>query len=244
MKTWRDEAIVLSAIRHGESDAVLDVLSAAHGRARGFVKGGSGRRQRAVLQAGNRVSVTWAARLEENLGRFTVELVSSPLGHLLGDGARLAALSAATAVIAATVPEREAVPGVHTALEALLSLIAVEHTQQCDWAAALVHLEVGLLATLGFGLDLDSCAATGTAANLVYVSPKTGRAVSVMAGRPYHDKLLPLPSFLRGENSLAPDRESVADGLRLTRYFLDRHVWSVHGRGQPPARERFAARFA
>ena len=234
---WQDEAIVLSATRHGEADALLDVMTRSHGRARGFIKGGLSRRNKANLQAGNQLSVTWRARLEENLGRFTVELLHSPLGLMLGDGARLMALSAVTSVVATTMPEREPHTGVYSGLLAVIDLMENEQGASAAWGAALTRLELGILKELGYGLDLSECAATGAKENLIYVSPKSGRAVSAEGGAPYKEKLLSLPDFLLGQSD-ALEKHDVIAGMQLTGYFLDRNIWVVRGKGQPAARER------
>jgi len=234
---WQDEAIVLSVARHGEHDALLEVMTREHGRARGFVKGGMGRRNKANLQAGNKLSVNWRARLETNLGRFTVELIHSPLGQMMGEGARLSALAAATAVVASTMTEREAHKGVYGGLEAVVELLQNEEGDISHWGAALARLELGILKELGYGLDLSECAATGSTENLVYVSPKSGRAVSAEGGAPYKTKLLALPAFLLGAESKFDVSEAVA-ALTLTGYFLERNVWVVRAKGQPAARER------
>ncbi len=241
---WQDDAIVLSAARYGESDALLEVMTAGHGRARGFVKGGSGRRQRANLQAGNQLSVKWYARLETNLGRFTPELVHSPLGAMMGSGERLAALSAITAVVLSSMPEREVHPDIYHGLKAVCELLEEDEGGPVLWAGALARLELAILSELGYGLDLSSCAATGSTENLIYVSPKSGHAVSEVAGLPYKEKLLSLPAFLVGGKMAEADLSDVRAGLILTGYFLDRNVWVVRGRGQPPARERFIASLA
>lgn len=238
---WQDEGIVLSVSRHGEADAVLEVMTHAHGRARGFIKGGLGRRNKANLQVGNRLSLKWYARLEANLGRFTVELIHSPLGQMMGEGSRIAALSAITAVVASTLPEREPHTDVFEALKALISLLEHEDGAAPQWGGALARMEVGILGALGYGLDLSTCAGTGSRDNLVYVSPKTGRAVSLEAGAPYKEKLLPLAPFLTSGKLSDATAADVASGLALTGYFLERTVWTVAGTGQPPARDRFIA---
>jgi len=238
---WQDEAIVLSASRHGEADALLEVMTKSHGRARGFIKGGLARRNKANLQAGNFLSVKWRSRLETNLGRFTVELIHSPLGTMMGDGARLSALAAATAIVSSTMTERESHQSVYAGLQAIVALLEHEGGSVAVWAAALARLELGILTELGYGLDLSKCASTGSDEDLVYVSPKSGRAVSAAAGMPYKEKLLKLPPFLLPEG---PNISSVADAvvaMKLTGYFLDRNVWVVRGRGQPAARERLFA---
>ena len=219
---FTDDAIVLSARRHGEANLVLSALTREHGRHLGLVKGGASRRQRPLLEIGNLLKVTWRARLEEQLGNFTVEPLGAVAATLLDDPLRLAALSAACAVADIVLPEREPHEDVYRATAALIDAISAA----TDWPAAYVRWELALLAALGFGLDLSKCAATGETADLVYVSPKTGRAVSRAAGQGYHDRLLPLPLFLI-DAAATPDTADLLAGLRLTGYFLDRHV--LHG---------------
>lgn len=238
---WSDEAVVLSASRFGENDALLEVMTRTHGRARGFVKGGMGRRNKANLQPGNKLSLTWRSRIEANLGRFQLELVHSPLGNIISDGRRMSALAAVVAVVASTMPEREAHERVYGALCGYIALLEADEGDAAYWAAALSQIENGILSELGYGLDLDVCAATGQTDDLIYVSPKSGRAVSRAAGSQYKDKLLSLPGFLTGNGNDLRSLESALNGLMLTGYFLERNVWIVAGNGQPDARERMIA---
>jgi len=236
---WRGEAIILEAARYGENDAILTVLARDQGKTRGFVKGGSGKRQRGALQPGNKLDVTWYSRLEDGLGRFTCDLAHASVGAMMGDGARLSALQAALTSVQVALPEREGQQEVYRALDAYISLLETPASGMLDWGQALVRLELGLLAHLGYGLDLGTCADTGQAHDLAYVSPKSARAVCQSSGQPYHDKLLPLPSFLTaGDDTVR--RAHIADGLRLTSYFLERHIWQVRKSGPPDARLRFA----
>jgi len=238
---WQDEGIVLSASRHGEADALLDVMTKNHGRSRGFIKGGLGRRNKANLQAGNFLSVTWRSRIETNLGRFTVELIHSPIGAMMGDGARVSALAAASAVVASTMTESEPHESVYDGFHAVIRLLENEGGSVSSWAAALAKLELGILSELGYGLDLSVCASTGTDQGLVYVSPKSGRAVSLEAGKPYKGRLLDLPPFLLPDGPPDASLEDAVSAMKLTGYFLDRNVWIVRGKGQPAARERLFA---
>jgi DNA repair protein RecO (recombination protein O) len=228
---WRDQGIVLSVRRHGESNAIAELLTPVHGRAMGLVRGGRSRLQRPVLQPGNLVQVQWRARLEDHLGVFTLEPLALRAGFLMDDASRLSALSTLTA-LAQLLPEREPHPRVYEAAQVVLE--AMEN--DALWPALLVRWELGLLDELGFGLDLTRCAATGTAVDLAYVSPKSGRAVSRAAGAEWHDRLFDLPGFLKGEG--AATAAEVLAGFRLTGYFLARHVLEPRGVGMPPARER------
>lgn len=238
---WQDEGIVLSASRFGENDALLEVMTESHGRARGFVKGGMGRRNKANLQPGNKLSLMWRSRIETNLGRFQLELIHSPLGCLISDGRRMTALAAVTSVIASTMPEREAHTAVYGALAAYIDLLEAEDGTLAYWAASLAQIELGILTELGYGLDLSECAATGVTDDLVYVSPKSGRAVCASAGAPYKEKLLLLPAFMRGDKGAERSESEAQRALALTGYFLERNVWIVVGNGQPDARERLLA---
>lgn len=240
---WRDEGFVLSARPHGESSLLVSVLTRAHGRHMGLVRGGTGKAARGLYQPGNRLVVTWKARLAEHLGNLTAEMGEAIAAHVLGAPDRLAVLAAACAVADGALPEREPVPAVVADFSALLALL-VDEARAAEAGPALVVWELALLADLGFGLDLSCCAATGRNDTLVYVSPRSGRAVSASAGEPYRDRLLPLPPFLMGEREgLAHvPAEQARDGLRLTGFFLDRHVFAPRNQGLPAARVRVAKR--
>ncbi|HEY8351547.1 MAG TPA: DNA repair protein RecO [Sphingomonadales bacterium] len=244
---WHDEAIVLAVHRHGEHDARLETLTAEHGRAFGLVKGGLSRRLRSVIQPGNRLSVTWRARVEHQLGNFTAEALGAHGLALARDPGRLLALTAATALVSAVLPEREPHRAVYDGLSALIALVDQCRDGEEDrlaWLTGFIRFEMGLLRDLGFGLDLESCAATGTRDDLVYVSPRTGRAVSRAAGRPYHDRLLPLPEFLTSPGEQAADLAAAAQGLELAGFFLERCLLAPHRRGLPAARQRLALHVA
>jgi len=246
---WTDEAFVLSIRKHGETSVIAQLLTLEHGRHAGLVRGGGGIRARGVLQPGNRVTARWGARLSEHLGTFTCELVDSNAAVLLADPDRLAVLSAACAVAEAALAEREPHARVYRGLAALIDVLKAaggsgrNGADPCPpWGEAYVRWELGLLGELGYGVDLSACAATGRNDGLAFVSPKSGRAVSLSAGEPYRAKLLPLPPFLVGGGP--PGVADVADGLLLTGYFLDKHVFAPYQRRLPAARWRLAERFA
>ncbi|MBE9558763.1 MAG: DNA repair protein RecO [Proteobacteria bacterium] len=228
---WSDEGIGLTVRRHGESSAIVSLLTLGHGRHGGLVRGGSSRRMRGFLQPGNTVSANWRARLEEHLGTLTVEPMVSHAA-LYDQPGPLAALTAATALVEAALPERAPHPELYHLLGELL-----EALDRPGWAEAYIRWELRLLADLGFGLDLGSCASTGTNDGLAWVSPKSGRAVSLSAGEPWRAKLLPLPRFLSPEGG-APDLAQLNEGLRLTGWFLERHVFTAHNARTPDSRER------
>jgi len=232
---WTDQAIVLSVRRHGENSAVVNLLTREHGRHAGLAKGGAGKAARGALQPGNRLLAQWKARLAEQLGFLSWELQGSQGTNWLHDAARLAGVSSACAMVEATLPEREAHPAVHDGLVALLDALGEE-----AWASLYVHWELGLLGDLGYGLDLSCCAATGTTADLTFVSPRSGRAVSALAGEPYRDKLLALPGFLLEKR--AGTNDEVRDGLHLTGHFIERHVLGPYHRTLPAARSRLVER--
>jgi DNA repair protein RecO (recombination protein O) len=227
---WRDEGIILAVRPHGETAAIAEILTQEHGRCMGLVRGGRGRRLRPLLQPGNHVGCTWHARLEEHLGHFVLEPLHLQAGLIIDEPLRLLGVSSLTA-LSQLLPEREPHPKLFSALQVVLSAIGEDSV----WPALLVRWELGLLEELGFGLDLSQCAATGSRAELVYVSPKSGRAVSREAGLPYHQRLFQLPGFLRGEGQGGGD--DVMDGLRLTGYFLERHVFGPRAVDMPQARQ-------
>ncbi len=238
---WTDEAIILNAERYGEADAILDVMTPGHGRHRGYVKGGMGRRQRANIQPGNEVELRWRARVEDQLGNFTLEPKRARVADLLTSRDRLVAFLAVAALLVVALPEREPHQRIYDGLIALLDLLADENAGLTDYGAGLVRLELGVLGEMGFGLDLTACASTGVSEDLIYVSPKSGRAVSRQAGAPYKDKLLALPGFLLGGNNAKA--EDVADGLALTGYFLERHMHLFKAEALAHARANFAELF-
>jgi DNA repair protein RecO (recombination protein O) len=232
---WSDEGIVLAVRRLGETSAVLSLLTLDYGRHSGLVRGGSGRRTRGILQPGNRISARWRARLPDHLGTISCEPRQILAPAILADRHRLAAIAAVCAVAETALPEREPVPAIYQSMADLFASIESDS----EWPAHYVRWEVGLLAELGFALDLRCCALTETMADLAFVSPRSGRAVSAAAGVPWRDRLLRLPAFLIGDAALAgPD--AIADGLALTGHFLLRHVYAEQCRALPAARARLA----
>jgi DNA repair protein RecO (recombination protein O) len=235
MAEWRDEAIILSTRPLGETMAVVTVLTRTLGRQSGLVKSARSAAMRGTLLPGNLVQASWHARLSDQLGMLKCESLDAYAARVLDDPARLTALSAACALCELTLPEHQPHGGIFGAFAALLQSLASD-----AWPSVYVHWELALLRGLGYGLDLTACAATGVNDGLAYVSPKTGRAVSLSAGEAYRDKLLPLPGFLlSGAEGMPGD---VADGLCLTGFFLDRHVLAPHGHQMPPARTRLLDR--
>lgn len=234
---WQDDALVLSVRPHGEHDSILVALTLEHGRHAGLVHGGEGRRARPLLQPGNHLSVSWRARLADQLGHYRVEPHQLLGARLVHDPTRLLALAAATALVDESVPEREPHPRLFAGLLRLLQTMV----QNENWPETYVRFELLLLADLGFGLDLSACALTGTTADLAFVSPRSGRAVSRGAAGIHEPKLLPLPGFLVGGEA---DAAAVAAGLRLAGHFLRKHVLGPADRPLPAARERLAERLA
>lgn len=235
---WTAEGIVLSVRRHGEGGAVVSLLTAGQGRHSGMVRGATSRRLRGVLMTGNSVRATWRARLPEQLGTLSVEPMGARVAQLMDDPLRLAALAAGAAMVEAALPEREPHPRLHAATEILFDALAAATD---DWPEAWFAWELGLLAELGFGLDLERCAGSGREDGLAWVSPKSARAVSLEAGAPYADRLLPLPRFLVGERGRPVANHpltDLADAAILTGHFLERHVFTADRGGLPAARGR------
>lgn len=232
---WRDQGIIISSRKYGEFDAILDVLTRDHGRHAGIVKGGLGRRQRGNIQPGNEVSVRWRGRLETHLGTYTVELINARAVAFLYSPAKLAALNSCCSLLCLSMAENEPHSLLLDGYIAFLDTLEIAEDKIIHWGPLLVRWELGLLSELGFALELESCASTGKSNELIYVSPKSGRAVSRLAGEPYHDKMLKLPGFL-AENTSDVILDDVKDGLRLTEFFMDRHMLSPSGKKIPQAR--------
>ena len=230
---WRDQGALLSVRTHGESAAIIEVFTQAHGRHAGVVRGGGSRRIAPLLQPGAQLDLTWRARLDDHIGTFTVEPVRARAGALLGDRLALAGLNAVCALLRFALPEREPHPALYQASVAMLDSLDAEP----DWPVHYLRWELLLLEELGFGLDLTRCAVTGGRDDLVFVSPKTGRAVSRAGAGDWADRLLPLPQCLLGQGP-ASDAD-LTRGLCTTGHFL--HRWLAHelgGRPLPEARTR------
>lgn len=236
---FEDDAYVLAARAHGETGAIVEFLTARHGRYAAHVAGGASRRIKPFLQPGARVLLAFRARVSDQLGSAQLEPVGEGPSALFDDPLALAGLSAAAAVAAAALPEREPHPGAFLAFEAFSSALAYPDI----WPAVFVRFEAGLLQDLGFGLDLSKCAATGVLDDLIYVSPRTGRAVSRDAGEPYKDKLFPLPPFLLSSQAGLTEGD-VRAGLDLTAHFLEAFVFNPLNRPLPPARMWLVDRLA
>jgi len=235
---WRDHGILLSARRHGETAAIVEVFTEDHGRHAGVVRGGASRKIAPVLQPGAQVDLAWRARLEDHLGSFTVEPVRSR-AHAMSDRMALAGLNAVCALLTFCLPERESHRALYRRTEALMDLLGENEV----WPLAYLRWELALLEELGFGLDLSACAVTGSTEGLVWVSPRTGRAVTDAGAGEWRDRMLPLPPVLRGEGA-APDAEIVT-AFATTGHFLNARVAPELGaKPLPEARQRFVDLFA
>ena len=233
---WTDEGIVLGVRRHGESSAIAELLTREHGRHLGLVRGGAGSRMRPLLQPGNSVRAVWRARLDEHLGTYTIEGTQLRAGSLLASSHAVYGVTHLAALVR-LLPERDPHQDIYDMLEHTLD----DFDEAGGAAAHVVRFELAMLAECGFGLDLSNCAATGETDDLIYVSPKSGGAVSRTAGEPWRDRLLRLPAFLRegGGGSSGLTEEDLQDGFRLTGMFLLRHVLEPRGQGHSDAREGF-----
>lgn len=232
---WTDTAILLSSRQYGETGQIADLFTREHGRRQGLVRGS---KARALLQPGNGLLATWRARLPEQLGNYAVELARARAGSLMESRNSLTGLNAFCAVATATLPEHQAYTPLYDAAEILLD--AMTSDDFTHWGPLYVRWEAGLLDALGFGLDLSRCAATGATSDLLYVSPRTGRAVSAGASAEYAARLFPLPQFLLSPGNV-PEPDAVRDGLRLTGHFLLDRVLEPHDREMPQARHRLDA---
>lgn len=234
---WQDQGTLLSVRPHGESSAIIEVFTAAHGRHAGVVRGGTSRRMAPVLQPGAHLAVTWHARLSDHIGSYAVEPLRSR-ATVMADAGRLATLTAICAMLRAALPERESHPGLWADTVALLDDLVTGTRGPADY----LGWELRLLAELGFGLDLTACAVTGARDDLAYVSPRTGRAVSRAGAGDWADRLFPLPGCLTGGAAGPGD---IAQGLAITGHFLLRELGPMlAGRPLPEARARLVARVA
>jgi DNA repair protein RecO (recombination protein O) len=220
----RAEAIILSVRAHGEHGAIVRAFTEQEGVQPGYVRGGHGRALRPVLQ--------------DALAGLTVELLHSRAA-MFSEALPAAAFQWATALSAFALPEGLPYPRLYSALDGVLAAIEAAPAAR-GWAVAMVRYELLLLAELGFGLDLEHCAATGRNDELAYVSPRSGIAVSRIGAEGYEDRLLRLPRFLveGGEAGWG----DILDGFRLTGHFLERDLLIGKGAELLAARARLVDR--
>lgn len=231
---WQDEAIIIGVKRHGENSVIAELMTRERGRHLGLVRSGRSRAMQPVLQPGNRVDAVWRARLDEHLGEFKLEPIKLRAAKLMETATAVYGVQAMGALLR-LLPERDPHPHLFEALDIILEAF----DDPVDAGELFVRFELAVLNDLGFGLDLDECAATGGRHDLVYVSPKSGRAVCREAGLPYHDRMLMLPDFLSGQVSRGADWESMKAAFRLTSFFLHRHVYEPRGLTENAARDGF-----
>ncbi|WP_424631061.1 DNA repair protein RecO [Bradyrhizobium sp. SYSU BS000235] len=235
---WTDEGIILGTRRHGESSAIVELMTRSHGRHLGLVRGGAGTRMRPLLQPGNTVNAVWRARLDEHLGYYALEGTKLRAATMFGSPHAVYGLTHLASLVR-LLPERDPHEDIYETVEAILD----DFENAGEAGVHLIRFELAMLTELGFGLDLSACAATGTMNDLVYVSPKSGAAVSRQAGEPWRDRLLRLPPFLQegsaGTNSWTG--QDLEDGFRLTGLFLLRNVLEPRGQGHSDARDGFIA---
>ncbi|CRL12373.1 DNA repair protein RecO [Phaeobacter italicus] len=231
---WRDQGILLRMRRHGEGSAIVDMFTAEHGRHAGVIRGGASRKMAPILQPGAQLDLLWRARLEDHLGSYQAELMRSRAGAALSGRLALAGLNAVTGLLAFCLPDREPHPDLYLRSERLLDLLG----QDDIWPLAYLQWEMALLEELGFGLDLSCCAVSGALEELIYISPKSGRAVSRASAGEWADRLLPLPAVMRGEGEAGTGE--ILQGLSTTGFFLEHRLApSLGNTPLPEARGRF-----
>lgn len=231
---WRDQGILLRMRRHGEGSAIVDMFTAEHGRHAGVIRGGASRKMAPILQPGAQLDLLWRARLEDHLGSYQAELMRSRAGAALSGRLALAGLNAVTGLLAFCLPDREPHPDLYLRSERLLDLLG----QDDIWPLAYLQWEMALLEELGFGLDLSCCAVSGALDELIYISPKSGRAVSRASAGEWADRLLPLPAVMRGEGEAGTGE--ILQGLSATGFFLEHRLApSLGNTPLPEARGRF-----
>jgi DNA repair protein RecO (recombination protein O) len=220
--------------RHGEGSAIVDMFTAEHGRHAGVIRGGASRKMAPILQPGAQLDLLWRARLEDHLGSYQAELMRSRAGAALSGRLALAGLNAVTGLLAFCLPDREPHPDLYLRSERLLDLLGQDEI----WPLAYLQWEMALLEELGFGLDLSCCAVSGALDELIYISPKSGRAVSRASAGEWADRLLPLPAVMRGEGEAGTGE--ILQGLSTTGFFLEHRLApSLGNTPLPEARGRF-----
>lgn len=236
---WSDDAILVASRKFGENSLIIDLLTENHGLHSGMIR--SGRKQAADLQTGNILHVNWRGRLSEHLGTFQAEIRKNTFSCLISERLKLSALASACSLVKSSLPEREPHPEIFSSLINFINTVSSEDT---GWIQNYIEFEFEILGRLGFGIDTSSCAASGETSSLIYVSPKSGQAVSEASGEPYKQRLLKLPSFMRPQydatyNKNTHDMREIIDGAKLTLYFLDKYVFGPKNKEAPKERGSF-----
>ena len=242
MESWTDQGIIVSLRPHGEGGAIVSILTEHHGRHAGYVHGAQSAKKRAMLELGTQVAIDWQAQTSDQLGTYKLESLKGWSGFIIDESDKLSALLSACELCEQALPEREVHQELYYGTQSLFEML-----QQDIWGEAYVMWEIAFLRELGFAIDLSKCAAGGDDDDLIYISPKSGRAVSRTAGEPYKDKMLPLPDFLKKDkkgSNLLGTPEDLLTGIRLTGYFLEHWVFAQHYKGMPEVRLRFQTQFA
>jgi DNA repair protein RecO (recombination protein O) len=243
MLSFTDESLILTVDKYGDHDAIVSLFTRQHGLVRGVIKRGLTSKSRADVQPATLVEATWKARLPEHMGSVTVEARHSFAARVMHDPLKLSAVGSVMALMAASLAERDAHPELYTQTVTFLQHVAAG-TEPLVWLAEYVRLELALLELAGFGLDLESCAATGSREALHYVSPKSGRAVSQSAGEPYHDRMLKLPEFIRQAEHFPDALGDIHDGVALTGHFIEGRLLPALHRRPPAMRAHFISLLA
>ena len=240
MPEWTDQGIILSIRPHGEWNAVVSLLTLDNGRHAGLAHAYDASSKRGTVQIGNLVQAHWRARLTDQLGTFQLELAKNPSAVFLDDPVKLAGLASCCAILEVGLPEREANLSIWQATTALIEIISLADDLE-DWLGFYIKWEMNLLSQMVFALDLSSCAVSGLTESLMYVSPRSGRAVHKDYAGDYADRLLRLPGFLRPDADLeTTPQAALTDGLTLTGHFISRRVFSLIHKDLPQARLRLA----
>ncbi len=238
MQHWTDEALILDVTKFGDSDAIVQLFTPVHGLCRGVVKRGFSPKSRGDLQPATLVQATWKARLAEHMGNVTLEGAHGFAARVMHDPLRLAAVGGVTGLLGSCLAERDPHAELYHGTVDFLKHVAAG-VEPLIWLTEYVRLEMALLEQSGFGLDLSECAATGSREELVYVSPKSGRAVCRAAGAAYHDRMLALPAFLMASNDLPDSLAEIAQGVALTGHFIETRLLPALHRHPPAMRAHF-----
>ncbi len=243
MLTFTDEALILTIDKFGDHDAILHMFTPQHGLCRGVVKRGLTGKNRADIQPATLVEATWKARMPEHLGTITLEAKHSYAARVMHDPLKLSAVGSVMGMVGSSLAEHDAHPELYAQVVNFLQHVAAG-VEPLIWLAEYVRLELALLELAGFGLDLTSCAATGETDDLIYVSPKSGRAVGRVSGEPYHDRMLILPDFVKDEEHLPETYGDVQRGVALTGHFLEHRMLPALHRKLPALRAHFVGLLA
>ena len=212
-----DEGIIIKKKKYRESSLLISFFSLNHGINSGLVKGVL-KKDFGTYEIGNKVYIKSSFRLDEQLWNCKFELIKNNSVNYFDNQNKLNTLLTICSIIDLSLPKNNPQIKIYNK-----TIDLIENLLSKDWVVKYIFWELFLLSELGYGLDLEKCVVSGKKENLIYVSPKSGKAVSKTEGEKYKNKLFNLPKFLIDKN-VKPTNDSLKQAISLTGFFIDKFL--------------------